>query len=273
MLEARGSANLQKIREEIRLAAMNADAHVKSVIAKYALVGGLTPSVEAAANAVYKIIQVWAQRYLLGVSYSGSSAKGTAIAGIADVDLFISLKPETPGILSDIYNNLANYAGFQQYNPRRQNVSVGITYSGHQIDLVPGRKQSGNTTDHSLYRSKARTWTQTNIDKHINTVRNSGRLDEIRALKIWRALHGLDFPSFYLEMTVINALSGKRSAGIASNVVSVLQYLQDDFTTATVIDPANSNNKLSDDLTAAEKKFISEKAAAHLKANWPQLLW
>ena len=145
---------------------MESDAYIKSIIAKYALAGGRTPSASASAEAVYEILKVWAGQFLLGVSYSGSSAKGTAIAGVADVDLFISLKPETPGTLADIYNSLLNYKDLHPLNPRKQNVSVGVTHGGHSIDLVPGRKQSGNTTDHSLYRSKAGTWTQTNVDKH-----------------------------------------------------------------------------------------------------------
>jgi hypothetical protein len=255
------------------MSAMETDAYLKSVIAKYALTGGRTPAATAAVAEVYKIIQTWAGQYLLGVSYSGSSAKGTAIAGIADVDLFISLKPETPGTLADIYNNLANYNGLKNLSPRRQNVSIGVKYNGQDIDLVPARKQSGNTTDHSLYRSKAQTWTQTNVDQHVRTIQNSQRLDEIRALKIWRAQHGLDFPSFYLELTVINSLHGRRAGPLASNVCAVLEHLRDSLPTAVVIDPANSNNKLSDDLSSAEKKAIAQKAATSLKASWKEFIW
>jgi hypothetical protein len=252
---------------------METDQYVKSIIAKYAITGGRAPAVSAAAEEVYKIIQLWAGNYLLEVTYSGSSAKGTAIAGLADVDLFISLKPETPGTLAEIYNSLAGYNGFRNLSPRRQNVSVGIKFNGHPIDLVPGRKQSGNTTDHSLYRSKANTWTQTNVAKHINLIQSSQRLDEIRALKIWRALHRLEFPSFCLELTALNALHGKSSGAIAANFVTVLEYLRDSFATAVVMDPANSNNRVSDDLTLAEKKLIAQKAAECLKSKWEQTLW
>lgn len=252
---------------------MDAETYIKSIITKYALTGGRTPAASAAAEQVYVIIKAWANDFLLGVNYSGSSAKGTAIRGIADIDLFISLKPETPGTLGEIYNSLANYKDFKNLSPRRQNVSVGITYNGHSIDLVPGRKQSGNTTDHSLYRSKANTWTQTNVEKHISLIQNSQRLDEIRALKIWRAQHGLEFPSFYLELTVLDALYGKKAGVVSSNFVTVLEYLRDKFVAAAVIDPVNSNNRLSDELTVAEKKLIAQKAAECLKASWEKTLW
>jgi hypothetical protein len=253
---------------------MEPDAYVKSIVAKYALTGGRAPSTSTAAEEVYKIIQVWAGQFLLGVSYSGSSAKGTAISGIADVDLFISLKPETPGTLAEIYNSLANYDGLKHLSPRRQNVSIGVKHGNHSIDLVPGRKQAGNTTDHSLYKSKTNSWKQTNVDKHITLVQNSQRLDEIRALKIWRAQHGLDIPSFYLELTVINALHGKKVGALASNVWTVLEYLRDKFETAAVIDPVNSNNTVSEDLTVSEKKLVAQKAATCLKAtSWAEIIW
>jgi hypothetical protein len=252
---------------------MDGNAYVRSIISKYGLTAR-TPAATAAATAVYQIIRVWAHAWLLQVSYSGSSAKGTAIFGIADIDLFISLKPETPGTLAELYNSLLAYPGLKHLNPKRQNVSVGIKYAGVSIDLVPGRKQSGTTTDHSLFKTKAGTWTQTNVAQHISLIQNSGRLEEIRALKIWRALHGLEFPSFYLELTVLDALKGKRVGPVADNIWSALDYLATKFTGAAVIDPANSNNRISDDLTIPEKNAVASKASACRKAqNWNQILW
>ena len=172
---------------------MNGDEYVRAIIAKYAQTSR-PPAATSAANTIAAILQTWAGQYLLGISYSGSSAKGTAIRGLADVDLFISLAPQTPGTLADIYNSLLSYRALSQMNSRRQNVSVGVTYGQVKMDLTPGRKQAGNTTDHSLFKSKIRSWTQTNIAEHINLVQNSQRLDEIRALKIWKAEHGVDFP-------------------------------------------------------------------------------
>ena len=252
---------------------MNGDDYVRAIIAKYAQ-PFRSQAATSAANEVAAIMQIWAGQYLLGISYSGSSAKGTAIRGLADVDLFISLAPQTPGTLADIYNSLLNYQVLSRLNPRRQNVSVGVTYEQVKIDLVPGRKQPGHTADHSLFKSKTRSWTQTNIVEHVNLVTNSQRLDEIRALKIWKALHGLEFPSFYLELTTLDALGGKRVGPVSDNVWSALDYLATKFPSAVVVDPANSNNRISDDLTAAEKHAIASKAAACRKAqNWNQILW
>jgi hypothetical protein len=50
---------------------MNPDAYVKSIISKYALLNGRTLSATAAAQHLYEIIKVWADKYLIGVNYSG----------------------------------------------------------------------------------------------------------------------------------------------------------------------------------------------------------
>jgi tRNA nucleotidyltransferase (CCA-adding enzyme) len=84
---------------------MMSDEYVRSIIAKYAQTSR-PPAVTAAANSVAAILRTWGGQYVIEISYSGSSAKGTAIRGLADVDLFISLSPQTSGTLADIYNSL-----------------------------------------------------------------------------------------------------------------------------------------------------------------------
>lgn len=99
-----------------------------------------------------------------------------------------------------------------------------------------------------------------------------GRIAETRVLKLWRDQHQLDFPSFYLEMVAILALSGKRG-GLSDNVWTVFQYLRDSFVDARFADPANTNNIISDDLTANEKAAIRTAATRTLAAsNWSQIV-
>lgn len=219
-------------------------------------------------------IRAWLGHYLHEIIISGSCAKGTAIKGTADVDLFISIGANIPLTLGDIYGNLYNYAVQMGWQPRKQNVSIGINYNGKKVDLVPGRIQSGYQNYHSLYRSKANSWTQTNIKEHIQIVKNSGRLTEIMALKIWRKCHGLEFPSIYLELTVLEALKYKPKNVPAQNFLAILGYLGEQFVNKTVIDPANSNNIISDDLYKYEKEAIAKKAKESLnQSNWGGIIW
>ena len=161
--------------------------------------------------------------------------------------------------------------------PKRQNVSInikvticGVTYS---VDLVPARRQSWNDFDHSLYRRRAGKWTKTNVDRHIQLVALSTRTQEMRVLKLWRSQNKLEFPSFYLEMTVINALNSAELFNLANNVWKVFHYLNERFENARVIDPANTNNILSDDLTVVEKRAVKVAAARALVAkDWNQIV-
>jgi tRNA nucleotidyltransferase (CCA-adding enzyme) len=89
------------------------------------------------------MIKEWAGDCLNDIQISGSraKAKGTAINISSDLDLFVSLKSTTNNTLKEIYDSLFSYISSSKgINCRKQNVSIGINYGGHSIDLVPGKK-------------------------------------------------------------------------------------------------------------------------------------
>jgi hypothetical protein len=247
------------------------DEYLWPILQREAVDTSATSPVLAAANTLLPTIQSWAGQQLQAVTPSGSWAKGTANRSGTDIDLFLSLAENTTNTLKEIYDSLFNAMKAAGYTPKRQNVSIGVQVNGWDVDLVPSKQQNAVTTDHSLYRRRADTWTKTNIDTHIATVRASGRLAAIRVLKLWRNQWGLDLPSFYLELTTINALAGTNLT-LSGQVAHALAYLQDRFENARVIDPANTNNVISDDLSATEKKAISNAAGRALAAKWEQLV-
>lgn len=251
---------------------MSADAYLKNILYREAVNTGPTSAVRGVQSWLNPIIQEWAGAYLVSVSPSGSFAKGTANRSGTDIDLFISLSNSTPDTLKEIYNSLFNKLAHQGYNPKRQNVSINIRVNGYDVDLVPAKRQDTTSQDHSLYRRRADTWTKTNIAKHISHVSERGRIKETRILKLWRNQKGIDFPSFYLELTTIDALNNARGS-LPDNVWKVFQYLRDTFPDARVVDPANTNNIISDDLTAAERAKIKAAAQSALAAsNWSQIV-
>lgn len=224
-------------------------------------------------NELQPYIQRWAGQCLNAILISGSTAKGTAIKGVADVDLFISLRSDTEETLKEIFYSLNNFFYNSGFETRIQNVSIGVKYKGKKVDLVPGKVQKGFVNYHSLYKSKKDSWVQTNIIKHINLVRNSGRVNEIKAIKIWRELNGLDFPSIYLELTVLNALKGKSKNQLAQNFINVLEYLSNDFVEKVIIDPSNTNNIISNDLYKKDKQLIAKTARESLRKAWEEVLY
>ena len=253
---------------------MTPDEYVSAVLRRYVIPTGPYSQAEQNAKAITPVINQWAGAYLVETFFSGSYAKGTGVLGSTDIDIFISLSSSISYSLGQIYNGLFDLASSKGWVPRRQNVSIGVSYNGAKIDLVPGRVQTGYYNYHSLYLNRQDSWTQTNVKLHIDRISQSNRIDEIRAIKIWRNLHNLEFPSFYLELTVLNALSGRSTSNLAQNVLAVLHYLETSFQTARVEDPANTNNIISQDLTAAEKWAIAEQARRSRQAsNWEQIIW
>lgn len=239
----------------------------------------ITPNSSAvlAANTIAPLIRAWGGQQIDFLGVSGSYAKGTAVKGGTDIDLFISLKSTLNMTLADIYQNLHQYVR-QNGHPfaRAQNVSIGLYVNGINVDLVPAKQQDAASGDHSLYKRKTNSWTKTNIQKHIQVVSQSGRLSEIRLIKLWRNQNNLDFPSFYLELVVIEALRGygyvPAFGDFSGNIVRILTYLKDSFKTARIIDPANTNNVISDDLSQNEKALIAQAASTALIGNWDNFI-
>lgn len=257
---------------------MTPEEYIYSILVREtADTGPSSPALGVRATLLPKITE-WAGAYLDSFEPSGSFAKGTANRTGTDIDLFISLKPSTPHTLKELYEKLGEKLTALGYVPRKQNVSWNINVDGFDVDLVPARQQDDGSSDHSLFRRRADTWTKTNVAKHIATVRAGGRTRETRLMKLWRDQQGLDFPSFYLELAVIRALGVATPAMPATgtwggNLGTVFRYLCDSFVDARIEDPANSDNVISDDLSANDKASIKAAAGrALLASTWAEVI-
>jgi hypothetical protein len=251
---------------------ISSDQYLLNVLAREQVDTGPFSPILSAAAMLRPMLEYWGNGYLLAIEPSGSFAKGTANQSSTDIDLFLTLSSSTPGTLSDIRSSLGNCLNQNGYEFRDQNVSLGISVVGYQVDLVPGRRQSQFGTDHSLYRRKANTWTKTNIQTHINLVKGSRRIDEIRVVKLWRDQWNLDFPSIYLELAALEALQGKPIGRLSENVADILRYFSSQLTETRIVDPANTNNVISDDLSILCKRAIAAAAERALNGNWRDLV-
>jgi hypothetical protein len=251
-----------------------ADLYLRRILQREAVDTSPTSALRLVEATLWPVIWTWANGHLLSVAPSGSFSKGTANASGTDIDLFVSVSQTAIEGLREIYNTLERALQYAGYTTRRQNVSINVTVGGHSVDLVPAKRQNFFLEDHSLYRRKADSWTKTNVAVHALTVSSSGRTEEIRILKLWRDQLGLDFPSFYLELTVLRALGALSTYGdLSGNVWKVFAYLRDGFVTARVQDPANTNNIISEDLTVAEKEKVRVAAMHALAAKyWSQIV-
>lgn len=245
--------------------------YLNGVLNQYSITLLQRAEISAIEKVILPVINAWGQGHIADISTGGSHAKGTAVKGGTDIDYFVSVSSSaTQFTLAHIYDTLFKDLNSAGFNPRRQNVSIGIKIAGKSVDIVPARRQSQFGGDHWLYSTKRRSHMQTNIQRHISTIQKSGRIDEIKLIKIWRNRKGLDFPSFYLELVVLRALAGRLHGDLANNIAAVLVFIRDQITTARIVDPSNTNNIISEQLNDTEKSILAISARQALGNPWNQ---
>ena len=108
--------------------------------------------------------------------------------------------------------------------------------------MVPGRFTDETKTDVYLYQSGGnKKRLKTNLDVHLDHVRDSGLIDAIRLAKLWRVRNGLSIRTFVLELAVIKLLAGKKKKSLSGQMEHFWTELRDNSANLTVEDPANPN--------------------------------
>jgi predicted nucleotidyltransferase len=252
------------------------DLYLQAVVARHRVTVSPMSGPERIRRRLLPLLRRWAGENLEAVVLAGSYAKGTAIRtrpmfpADTDTDLFLSLKPDTPGRLEEIYGSIEG--AFREFQPRKRNVAVRIVAENTNVDLTPGRRHE-DSEFHTLWQNRYSTWLQTNVAEQGRFVQQSGAADTILAAKIWRRRQALRFPSYCLELAAIRALARGDADGLSERFLAVLRFLRDEFPAARLADPANSNNIVSDALEAAEKARIAEAARQALAAkDWSEIL-
>ncbi|RYE44676.1 MAG: nucleotidyltransferase, partial [Hyphomicrobiales bacterium] len=185
---------------------------------------------------VQALCEGWAGRYLLEVYPAGSFEKGTANRSGTNIDFIVSLSPQTPFVIKQIYESLLSHLQRAGLEPERRTVSIGLTLEGATIDVVPAKRESLSNDIHEIYSARRMAAIKTNLNHHVLDVIESGRREEIRVLKLWRDQHALDFPSFYLELSTMAALRRRPLGELADNVWAALGYFEQLFVGRAILD-------------------------------------
>jgi len=249
------------------------DQYAASVVEKYRVAADTGSPAHRAADEIIPVLKQWGKQYLLGITLSGAYAKNTAISMSSHVDVLVALSPVPTMEMKNIFWNLFEHLTDQDLRPHTRNVSIQLESKGLSVDVIPAcrdQKGSGNV----LFNKKTGAAVHTDVGQHVHLIANSGRQQEICALKIWRERNALDFPSLYLELTVLQALEAERFGQLADNVLAVLRYLSSRFERTVVRDPANAKNVLSDDLSGDAKRAIAKAARnAIYGEDWKKIVW
>ena len=249
------------------------DQYAALIVEKYRIIPDKSSTSHQAADKVIPLLKQWAKQYLHGLTISGAYAKNTAISLSSNVDVLIALGP-IPGMdMKTIFWNLFKYLSDQDLRPRTRDVSIRLETGKTSVDLIPACRDH-ETSGNELFNKRSGQAVHTDVSRHVHLIANSGRQQEICALKIWRERMSLDFPSLYLELTVLRALESERFGQLADNILAVFRHLSSKFEQSVVADPANSENILSHDLSASDKKAIAKAARDALyDENWKKILW
>ena len=110
------------------------------------------------------------------------------------------------------------------------------------IDVVPGRYIDDEKADAFLYQSSGeKGFLKTNLEKHISYVRDSGLVDTIRLMKLWRARNHINIKNFALELLTIDLLEYRKRSSLTNQLEYVWQEFRDHSADLKVEDPANPN--------------------------------
>ena len=210
------------------------------------------------------------------IRYGGSRAKGTLILEAYDLDI-ISYFPrddaDAGGTLEDIYNNVRNalqkqYAVEAKASALRVRSKDPAKYGTDlRIDVVPGRFTDDSKGDAFLYRASGeKRRLKTNLDVHIKHVKDSGVIDAIRLMKLWRVRNALTIRHFALELLTIELLKGRNTHSLEKQLQHIWEELRDNVQDVSIEDPANpQGNDLSELLDDSIRAEISSLAGKTMK--------
>lgn len=208
------------------------------------------------------------------VYYAGSFGKNTMIRESYDLDIVVYWAADCGFTLEAIYKAIGNALKKHWNYTIPKTVAWELPFQGgFHIDVVPGRALDNTFRYANLYRSDTGTSFQTSIKVHIDTIRNSGRRAAIRLMKLWRKRKSVPFKkSLALELITMDACSGTRTDNLEQQLLAAFRYIKDNIVTARLVDPANSNNVISDEIPYADKAAIQAAAQAALNAQyWSQV--
>jgi hypothetical protein len=209
--------------------------------------------------------------------YGGSKAKGTMIRESYDLDIICYFPHDESGAgetLEDIYNNVAEKLT-EAYTIERKSAAIRLKDRGPKsdakdfhIDVVPGRFLDGTKTDAWIYQHAAeKERLKTNLETHIEHVRDSGVVDAITLMKLWRVRNSVGIRNFIQELLVVDLLKTAKDVALPTQLRYVLKQFRDNIDGLSVEDPANpEGNDLSSLFDAGVRHSLSSMAANSLRA-------
>ncbi len=207
------------------------------------------------------------------IRYGGSKAKGTLNKESYDLDMtcYFPRDDESAGeTVEEIYETVER-ALQTQYRTRRKGCAIRLLDAeddtDFHIDVVPGRFVDGDDGDVFLHPSSSdKERLKTNLEKHIDHVKNSGVVDAIRLMKLWKVRRQIAVKTFPLELLTIDQLDEKKAESLPDQLTHVWTQFRDRMDELQIEDPANpEGNDLSELLGSAVRQQLKDQARTTLE--------
>jgi hypothetical protein len=257
---------------------MTTDEYLQTILRQQTLAegGAELTALRARRDEVEKLLRESFKDGSPAIRYGGSIAKGTMIREAYDLDMTCYYGHEDAsagGTLKEIYESVERALQAKYLVERKPSALrlKGLEPSQRgldfHIDVVPGRFTDESRGDVFLYQSSGeKERLKTNLDVHIKHVRESGVVDAIRLLKLWRVRQGLSVKHFALELLTIKLLRERRRSALEDQLTHVWAEMRDHMDSLSIEDPANpSGNDLSGLLDAHVRQQLSAVAGSTLR--------
>lgn len=211
------------------------------------------------------------------IRYGGSKAKGTMNLEDYDLDVIVYFPREDTAAgktIKEIYENI-QAALEKKYlvDPRTTALRVKSKERDLKIDVVPGRFVDDKKADAFVHQNGgSKDFLKTNLEKHIEHIRDSGFAPEIRLTKLWRPCAGIEVRTFPLELVVVKILKRSVPTGLSARMMYVMKTIRDEIERLAIEDPANSGNDLSEALSPDVRRRMALAAQSTIqtveRAGW-----
>ena len=189
------------------------------------------------------------------IRYGGSKAKGTLIKDSYDLDLvcyFPHDETEAGETLKDLYKNVSQVLSYHYQIEEKTSAirllssAPGMEGTYTHVDVVPGRYTDSDKADCYLYQNGGeKDRLKTNLDVHIDYIKNSGVTDVLSLLKLWRVQNNIDIKQFAFELLGVKILEKQKDTSLSEQVEHVLRNISESEDPIKIEDPANpSGNDL-----------------------------
>ena len=259
---------------------MTADEYLSNVLASQAL-GDDSDEVKALQKHradVEKLLRDNFKDTGLTIRYAGSKAKGTMNKESYDLDIISYVTPATTVRVRRSKTSTITIRRCWPINTRsnRRDLHCGskgampktraLIFISMWCRAASRMKPRPTPTSTNPAAEKKRL--KTNLDVHLDHVRDSGLIDAIRVAKLWRVRNGLPIRTFVLELAVIKLLAGKKKKSLSGQMEHFWTELRDNSANLTVEDPANPNGN---DLSKCLDDNLKSQLASTAKCTLDQI--